>query len=139
MRFHELILETAEENQIVNLVSKAAAKTVGDTVRRKIPDFDQSEDIDYSSIDDAGYKITDMAIPKIESPAVEQTLNDLKVVLRYEPHASNNLDMGGYAKNAHAIILNIPDIKRFAQHKNRNLMIFFNKHWHTKYNTLSTR
>jgi hypothetical protein len=120
MRFHELIIETAEENQIINLVSKAAAASVGNTVRGKIPDFDRSQTIDYSELSDAGYDINSMAIPKVESPKIAQSLEDLKVVLRYEPHKSNDLDMGGYAPQSHAIILNVPDIKTWAQHKNRS-------------------
>jgi hypothetical protein len=120
MRYHELIIETAEENQIINLVSRAAGSTVSDMIRRKIPDFDTNQTIDYSELSDAGYDINNMNIPSIESPDVQQALRDLKIVLRYEPHKSNDLDMGGYAPKSHAIILNVPDIKTWSQHKNRS-------------------
>lgn len=120
MRYHELVTETAEENQIINLISKAAADSVGDIVRRKIPDFDSGEQIDYSTLGDAGYPISDMKIPEIDSPALKQALSDLKIVLRYEPHKSSDLDMGGYSVNSNAIILNVPDIKTWADHKNRS-------------------
>ena len=120
MRYRELVTETAEENQIINLISKAAADSVGDIVRRKIPDFDSGEQIDYSTLGDAGYPISDMKIPDVDSPALKQALGDLKIVLRYEPHKSSDLDMGGYAVNSNAIILNVPDIKTWADHKNRS-------------------
>ena len=120
MRYHEIIVETAEENQIINLIAKAAADSVGDIVRRKIPAFDGKEQIDYSTLSDAGYPIQDMKIPEIESPTLKNALSDLKIVLRYEPHKSSDLDMGGYSVNSNAIILNVPDIKTWADYKNKS-------------------
>lgn len=120
MRYHEIIVETAEENQIINLISKSAAQKVGGIVRQQVADFDSAEPADYSGLGETTYKINDMGIPAVESPAVKQALSDLKIRIKYEPHKSNDLDMGGYGVESNSIILNIPDIKTWAQHKNRS-------------------
>ena len=100
MRYQELVLETAEENQIMNLVAGSMAEAIANLADGKPREVDAKK-----------------LSPLVSNPVISQLLDDLTITLIYEPHTGENVELGGYITGRNTLQLNIPDIQRYAEHR----------------------
>lgn len=121
MRLDDFVVETAEENQIVNLISERLAQVITDTLNQKrtwlktlSKYLTMNPFTDFEKMTLLGVKVNELGLPEVRSPDLRNTLENLRLLVELDPKTEDKTSKGAYDLDHHAIIVNIPAISAYA-------------------------
>lgn len=109
MRAHEFLIETADENQIINIISIAAAKRLVDR-----------EMFGYN-VGRIEFNASDLGLPKIHDPVMAKLIDTLKFIV--VPDKGDGNTLGEYMLGSNEIRLYWPTLKKVVGNDRKLLKI----------------
>ena len=109
MRAYEFLIETADENQIINIISIAAAKKLVD---REMFNYNAGR---------VQFNASDLGLPKIHDPVMAKLIDTLKFIV--VPNIGDGRTLGEYILGGDAIQLYWPLLKHKAGNNKKLLKI----------------